>query len=198
MPTLACINEIDIYKSALTIQHSFISSTLKLDLLADHLCPMNKTLLNLYSVIPLNLNHRTLFNDLQSNDLFQFIDPIACHYFIRGIGYDQLYDHHLYNFNIHTSADFISTYLREQYGTKVFLSANSWIDKYDHMSLIAGLINDNNYSLNFFRNLVDKMKKTNYKLISKRWQENDFDEQMFEQLINDIDQLYERYQLNKI
>jgi hypothetical protein len=77
----------------------------------------------------------------------------------------------------------------------MFLSMNSWIEKYDHMNILTGLINDENYSLKFFENLLKEIKKINWKLLSKRWQENDYDEQLFEQLINDLNTLHEQYQL---
>ncbi|CAF0942042.1 unnamed protein product [Rotaria sordida] len=202
MPTIPCLNELDKYNLSLSIQHSLLlsssSSTLTLDLLADSLCPMKKNFLNLFSKIPLNLNDKTLFNYLELDDLFQLKKPIGCHYFIRGIEQKQLYNQKLYNFNILTSADLISTYLREQYGTKIFLSTNSSIEKYNHMSFITGLFNDDEYSLNFFDYLFNNIKKINYKRLSKRWEENDFDEQMFEQLINNLNTLHEQYQLNMI
>ncbi|CAF0791639.1 unnamed protein product [Rotaria sp. Silwood1] len=198
MPTITCLNELDKYKLSLSIQHSLLSSTLTLDLLADRLCPMKKNFLNLFSHIPLNLNHKTLFNYLELNDVFQLKQPISCHYFIRGIEQKQLYNQQIYNFNISTSSELISSYLREQYGTKMFLSTNSWIEKYDDMSFITGLFNDDEYSLKFFDYLLTNMKKINYKTLSKRWQENDFDEQMFEQLINNLNSLHEQYQLNTI
>ncbi|CAF3409763.1 unnamed protein product [Rotaria sp. Silwood1] len=198
MPTITCLNELDKYKLSLSIQHSLLSSTLTLDLLADRLCPMKKNFLNLFSHIPLNLNHKTLFNYLELNDVFKLKQPISCHYFIRGIEQKQLYNQQIYNFNISTSSELISSYLREQYGTKMFLSTNSWIEKYDDMSFITGLFNDDEYSLKFFDYLLTNMKKINYKTLSKRWQENDFDEQMFEQLINNLNSLHEQYQLNTI
>ncbi|CAF4624563.1 unnamed protein product [Rotaria sp. Silwood1] len=133
MPTITCLNELDKYKLSLSIQHSLLSSTLTLDLLADRLCPMKKNFLNLFSHIPLNLNHKTLFNYLELNDVFKLKQPISCHYFIRGIEQKQLYNQQIYNFNISTSSELISSYLREQYGTKMFLSTNSWIEKYDDM-----------------------------------------------------------------
>ncbi|CAF2754498.1 unnamed protein product [Rotaria sp. Silwood2] len=198
MPTIACLNEFDIYKLSLSIQHSLLSSTLTPDLLADHLCPMKKNFLNLFSKIPLNLNHKTLFNYLELNDLFQLNKPISCHYFIRGIEQKQLYNKELYNLNISTSSELISTYLREQYGTKMFISTNSSIEKYDNMSFITGLFNDDEYSFKFFDYLLTNMKKINYKTLSQRWQENDFDEQIFEQLMNNLNTLHEQYQLMNI
>jgi len=195
MPTSTYLKPIDDYQLGLTIQHSLLSSSISLDLLADRLCPMKKNFLNLFSKIPLNLNHQTLYNYLEKNDLFQLQNPIACHYFLRGIEENQLYNQSLYHFNIQTSGDLMSIYLREQYGTRMFLSMNSWIEKYDHMNILTGLINDENYSLKFFDNLLKEIKKINWKLLSKRWQENDYDEQLFEQLINDLNTLHEQYQL---
>jgi hypothetical protein len=192
MPTINCLNHTDDYKLGLAIQHSLISSSCTLDILADRLCPMKKNFLNLFSQIPFDLNGQTLYNYLEKTDLFQLTNPISCHYFIRGIEQKQLYNQLLYKFNIQTSGDLISTYLSEQYGTKMFLSTNSWIEKYDQMNILTGLINDEKYSFDFFDNLLNEMKKINWKLISKRWQENDFDEQVFEQLINDINTLHEK------
>jgi hypothetical protein len=200
MPTIVpSLNSCDTYELGLAIQQSLISSTISLDLLADRLCPMKKHFLNLLAKIPLELNHKTLFQYLENNPdkLFELNHPIACHYFLRGIEQKQLYNRSLYNFNIQTSGDLISTYLREQYGSKMFVSTDSWIEKYDNMSILTGLINDDDYSFEFFDKLVRKMKKMNYKVLSKRWQENDFDEQMFEQLTNDLNTLHEQYNLNK-
>ena len=128
------------------------------------------------------------------NDLFQLNNPISCHYFIRGIDKNQLYNQSLHNLNIETSSDLISIYLRERYGSKMFISTNSWIEKYDHMSLLTGLVNDDYNSYHLLNYLFNEMKKINYKLLSKRWEENDFDEQMFEQLMNDLNSLQEQYQ----
>jgi hypothetical protein len=178
----------------LAIQHSLYSSLIPLDLLADRLCPMKKHFLNLFSQIPLELNRQTFYNYLEKTNAFQSTNPIACHYFIRGIEEKQLYNQSLYQFNIQTSGELFATYLREQYGSKLFVSTDSWIEKYDQMNILTGLINDENYSLNFFNNLVKEMKKINWKLLSKRWQENDFDEQIFEQLMNDLNFLHEQYQ----
>jgi hypothetical protein len=193
MPTITSLNSMDPYKLGLAIQHSLISSDISLDILADRLCPMQKKFLNLFSKIPLDLKQQTLFNYLENNDVFQLTNPISGHYFLRGIEQKQLYNQSLYNFNIQTSGDLISTYLREQYGSNMFLSTNSWVEKYDHMSLLTGLINDDNYSFEFFDKLLNKMKKINYKLLSKRWEENDFDQQNFEQLMNDLTALHEQY-----
>ena len=197
MPTFACLNQLDPYELGLAIQHSLISCDLSLDILADRLCPSKKTFLKLFSKIPLELKDDTLFNYLEKTDLFQLNNPISCHYFLRGIEQKQLYNHSIYNFNIQTSSDLISTYLREQYGSKMFISTNSWIEKYDHMSLLTGLVNDEKYSFDFFDNLFTNMKKMKFKVLSKRWEENDFDEQNFDQMMNDLNTLHERYQLNK-
>jgi hypothetical protein len=192
MPT--CLSSMDDYYLGLTIQHSLFSSLIPLDLLADRLCPMKKNFLNLFSQIPLELNHQTFYHYLEKLNLFQSMNPIACHYFIRGIEQQQLYNQSLYHFNIPTSGELFATYLREQFGSKLFVSTDSWIEKYDHMNILTGLINDTNYSLNFFDNLLKEMKKINWKLLSKRWQENDYDEQIFEQLMNDLNFLHEQYQ----
>ncbi|CAF1050526.1 unnamed protein product [Adineta ricciae] len=202
MPTVPCLDSLDTDNLALAIQHSLISSDVTLDLLADRLCPMKKNLLNLVWKIPLELKHRTLFYYLENSaneNVFPMTNPIGCHYFLRGIQQKQLYDHALYNFNnIETSADLIATYLREQYSSKMFISTNSWTEKYDCMSLLTGLINDNNSSFEFFDKLLIKMKKMNYKLLSKRWEENDFDEQMYEHLMNELSNMHEQYQLDKM
>jgi hypothetical protein len=142
----------------------------------------------------LELNHQTFYNYLEKTDLFQLPNPIACYFFLRGIEEKQLYNQSLYNFNIQTSGDLFATYLREQYGSKMFLSTNSWIEKYDHMNILTGLINDDKISFDFFDHLLNEMKKINFKVVSKRWQENDFDEQIFEQLMNDLHTLHEQYQ----
>jgi hypothetical protein len=194
MPTLTCFDPIDNYQLGLTIQHSLYSSLFPLDILADRLCPMKKNFLNLFSKIPLELNHQTFYNYLEKTDLFQLPNPIACYFFLRGIEEKQLYNQSLYNFNIQTSGDLFATYLREQYGSKMFLSTNSWIEKYDHMNILTGLINDDKISFDFFDHLLNEMKKINFKVVSKRWQENDFDEQIFEQLMNDLHTLHEQYQ----
>lgn len=192
MPTINSLNSSDDYHLSLAIQHSLISSIYPLDILADRLCPMKKTFLNLSSQIPLELNsQQTLYNYLEKTNLFQFDQPLSCHYFLRGIQQEQLYNQVLYKFNIQTSADLLSTYLKEMYGEKMFISTDSSIDKYDHMNILTGLINDNKYSHDFFDNLLKEMKKFNWKLLSKRWEENDFDEQAFEQLINDLNTLQE-------
>ncbi|CAF3322338.1 unnamed protein product [Rotaria socialis] len=195
MPTIPCLSSNkDKSKLSLSIQHSLLHSNVTLDLLADRLCPMKKHFLKLFSKIPLDLHDKTLHNYLDFNDIFRLEKPLACHYFIRGIEQKQLYNQDVYNFNIQTSAELIATYLREQYGTKMFLSTDSWIEKYDHMSFITGLFNDDSYSLKFFENLKDDLKKINYKTVSKRWEENEFDEQMFEQLMNNLNTLHEQYQ----
>ncbi|CAF0860987.1 unnamed protein product [Adineta steineri] len=198
MPTLTCSNYDDTYKLGLAIQHSLLSTTLTQDILVDRLCPMKKNFLNLVSTIPFELKHKTLYHYLENStdNVFQLTKPIACHYFLRGIDRNELYNQSLYKLNVETSADLIEIYLREQYGSKMFVSSDSWVEKYNHMSLITGLINDDNYSFDYFNNLLNKMKKMNYKLLSKRWHENDFDEQMFEQMMNDLNSLHEQYQLN--
>lgn len=192
MPTINCFNHTDDYHLGLAIQHSLLSSLTPLDVLADRLCPMKKHLLNLFSQIPFELNQQTLYNVLEKTDIFQLEQPIACHYFLRGIPQEQLYNQSLYKFNIQTSGDLISTYLQEQYGSKMYLSTNSWTEKYDQMNILTGLINDEKYSANFFDNLLKGIKKINWKVLSKRWEENGFDEQAFEQLTNDINTLQEQ------
>jgi hypothetical protein len=62
------------------------------------------------------------------------------------------------------------------------------------MNILTGLINDDKISFDFFDHLLNEMKKINFKVVSKRWQENDFDEQIFEQLMNDLHTLHEQYQ----
>jgi hypothetical protein len=193
MPTINCLNnQNDDYKLSLSIQNSLLSSSYPLDILADYLCPMKKNFLNLFSQIPFDLNHQTLYNYLEKQDLFQLNHPIACHCFIRGIEQKQLYDQSLYNFNIQTSEELISIYLREKYGKNIFVSTNSWIEKYDHMNILTGLINDDKYSADFYDNLLKEINKINWKLLSKRWEENDFDEQIFEQMRNDLNNLSEQ------
>lgn len=193
MPTIACLHENDYNKLALSIQNCLLSSTIALDVLADRLCPMKKYYLNLFSKIPLDLEKATLFNYLEVNNLFKLKDPLSCHYFIRGIEQKQLYDRKLYSFNINTSAELILTYIREKYGSKLFASTNSWIDKYDNMALMTGLFNDDYYSSKLFDELRTNVKKMNYKCLSKRWEENDFDEQMFEQLVNNLNAVHDQY-----
>jgi hypothetical protein len=192
MPTINCFNHTDDYYLGLAIQHSLLSSLTPLDVLADRLCPMKKHLLNLFSQIPFELNQQTLYNVLEKTDIFQLQQPLACHYFLRGISQEQLYNQSLYKFNIQTSGDLISTYLQEQYGSKMFLSTNSWTEKYDQMNILTGLVNDEKYSTNFFGNLLKDIKKIKWKVLSKRWEENGFDEQAFEQLTNDINTLQEQ------
>lgn len=194
MPTIACLNNNDNSNLALSIQHSLIPSNLTLDLLADRLCPMKNFYLNLHSKIPVDLKHKTLHNYLELNDEFHLEKPISCHYFIRGIEQKELYNRNLYNFNVQTSAELVEVYLHEQYGKKVFVSTDSWTDKYENTSFITGLFNDNNYSLKLFENLKDEISKISYKTLSKRWEENDFDEQAFEQLRNNINSLNDQYQ----
>ncbi|UJR15927.1 hypothetical protein I4U23_002847 [Adineta vaga] len=199
MPTLTCLDSPDTYQLGLAIQHSLISSNITLDLLADRLCPMKKNFLNLLWKVPFELNHETLFQYFENSaneNLFPMTHPLACHYFLRGIERTQLYNRSLYNLNIETAGDLIATYLQEQYGSKIFISTDSWREKYDHMSILTGLINDETYSFEFFDNLLMKMKKMKYKLLSKRWEENDFDEEMYEQLMNELRNLHEQYQMN--
>lgn len=194
MPTLPCLDPTDDEQLGLAIQHSLFSSMTPLDVLADRLCPMKKNLLHLSYRIPFELNKDYFYNYLEKTDLFQMSNPLACHYFIRGIDQDQLYNQSLYKFNIPTSGELLSTYLNEQYGSNLFVSTNSWREKYDQMNIFTGLINDTNMSMKFVENLIEEMKKINWKTLSKRWQENEFDEQDFEQLIDQLNCLHEEYQ----
>lgn len=194
MPTLTGLNPTADYQLGLAIQHSLFSSMTPLDILADRLCPMKKNFLNLFYEIPLELKHEYFYNFLEKTDRFQMSNPLACHYFIRGIEQNQLYNQSLYRFNITNSADLLSTYFREEYGSKLYLSTDSWTEKYDEMNILTGLINEQNYSVKFFEELIEEMKKLNWKTLSKRWQENDFEEQNFEQLFNDLHILTEQYQ----
>ena len=203
MPTVACRSSLDSISLALAIQHALLSSTTRLDVLADRLCPMKNNLLHLFETIPLNLNHKTLHNYLESNSLFAFTDPIACHCFTRGIEQAKLYDSSLYNFNIPTAGELISAYLSEQFGSKMFVSSHSWTDKfhgtlskrhYDRISMLAGLVNDRAASFRCFDDLSREVRKIKFKVLSKRWEENGFDEDRYEQLTNNLNTLTELYQ----
>lgn len=193
MPTIISPENLDPYHSSLAIQHSLYSSLIPLDVLADRLCPSKQTLLRLFSKIPLDLHSSTLMNYLEKTDIFSTLNPSAAHLFIRGIDQKQLYNQSVYKFNIQTSGELIEKFLQEEYNSHMFLSTNSWNEKYDDMNLLAGLINDEKFSSKYFENLLNNFKKTNLKLISKRWQEYNFDEQIFEQLINDLNFLHEQY-----
>ena len=195
MPTLTCLNPSADYQLGLAIQHSLFSSTTPLDVLADRLCPMKKNFLNLFYQIPFELkSDQYLYNFLEKTDLFKLTDPLACHYFIRGIEQNQLYNQSLYHFNITNSADLLSTFFSEEYGSKLYLSTDSWTKKYDEMNILTGLINEQNSSVKFFEELIEEMKKIKWKTLSKRWEENEFEEQNFEQLFNDLNSLSEQYQ----
>lgn len=194
MPTLTCLDPTADYQLGLAIQHSLFSSVTSLDILADRLCPMKKNLLHLSYRIPFEMETEYFYNFLEKTDLFQMSNPLACHYFIRGIEQHQLYNQSLHRLNIPTSGELLSTFFQEQYGSKLYISTDSWKDKYDQMNILTGLINDENTSLNFLGKLIEDMKKINWKTLSKRWQENSFDEQDFEQLIDQLNCLHEEYQ----
>ena len=194
MPTLTGLDPSADYQLGLAIQHSLFSSITPLDVLADRLCPMKRNFLHLIYRIPFEFDEQYFYNFLEKTDLFQLPDPLACHYFIRGIEQSQLYNQSLYRFNISTSADLLSTYFREQYGSKLYLSTDSWAEKYDEMTLLTGLVNEQSSSGKVFDELIEEMKKVNWKTLSKRWQENQFEEQNFEQLIDDLNALSEQYQ----
>jgi hypothetical protein len=202
MPIISCLDQADPVRLALAIQHALFSPTLTLDLLADQMCPMKTNLLNLFWKLPWDLHETTLYNYLQDNDLLTLTNPLACHCFLRGIHQQQLCNTSLYKLSFSTSADLIDRYLREQYESNVFLSTHSWLETFsgkfvrqtfDNAALLSALTNDQDYSVKFIGQLRQDLKKINYKQLSKRWEENDFDEQTFDQLVNEINISYEQY-----
>lgn len=204
MPTIPCLNQADPELLALAIHHSLFSPSLSLDLLADRLCPMKASLLNLFWKIPLNLQKKTLHAYLEATtDLFPTKSPLAWHSFLRGIEQKDLYNASLYKFNISNSADLMSTYLREQYGSNMSLSSDSWVEAYpnyrgESISLLTALVNDPQSASATFAQLKTEMSKLSYKVLSKRWEENDFDQTAFEQVITDLETLHEQYDPDQI
>lgn len=194
MPTLACLDNPDAFETSLAIQHALYSSLFPLDVLADRLCPMKRSFLKLFSKIPFDYApSKTLMNYLDKTDLFPSLNPSAMHFVVRGLTKAQLYNSSVSKFDFETAGELIERYLREEYNSHMFISNTSWTEKYDGINVLSAMINDEKSSEEFFGQLIEKLKKSNLKTISKRWQENNFDEQMFEQLINDLSVLHEQY-----
>ena len=203
MPTIACLNPIAPELLGLAIHHSLFSPTLSLDLLADRLCPAKASLLDLFWKIPLDLKKKTLHGYLDTTDLFPLNRPLACHCFLRGIEQKALYNPSLYKLNISTSAELLATYLREQYGSNMFLSSDSWVEPFanyqgESISLLTALINDPQSASATFARLQKEISKSSYKVLSKRWEENEFDQAAFEQVLTDLETLHGQYEPDQI
>jgi len=205
MPIIPCFKS-DSFRLSLAIQHALNSSSLlTLDILADRLCPMKTNLLFLESQLPFNLQNKTLFSYLQDRDLLVSDDPLACHCFVRGINSTQLYNRTTTSLHFNSPSDLLDSYFREQYGSQTYSSTYSWPEpliaksnkfEFNGVSLMTLLINDRKRSLSIIDRLMNETKTYNYKLLSKRWEENGFDEQSFQQLNVDLDILHERYETN--
>ena len=208
MPTILNRTPLDPVRHALAMQHVFLSSSTPFDLLADQMCPQKNFLLNLSAKIPLDLKKKTFFQILQTEELFPLNEPIAAHCFLRGIEPNELFNRSLHNLPVSNSAELLSTYFREQFGSQMFVSTSSWDEKFtgrladesfDRVALLSALINDTKFSSDLFEQLEKDLKKTPWKTLSKRWHENEFDEQRFDELINDVqtlnEQLHHQYDL---
>lgn len=201
MPTIFSPTPVDPIRQALAIQHVFFSCSTPLDVLVDHLCPQKNFLLKLSSKIPLELEKTSFFQQLQTNELLPLDDPIAVRCFIRGIDENQLFNRSLHNLPFSTSAELLSTFFNEKFGSKTFVSTSSWTDKFsgrfsneyfDRIPLITALSNEPKFSADLIEKLDKDLKKIRWKTLSQRWSENEFDEQRFDELVNDVQTLNEQ------